>query len=180
VNSGIPVKISYNTKPYFLGHDLNGNWYWNDSGGILVHSADGSLINVFITEFTLSIRPAIDQLGNVLILELSPNQDQFNLYRIPNDWSPIDASLQSESGTSREVSQNPRATVINSRLRVRSAPSLEGEMLGLLEIGEEVRVLEKSDQELNIGELTDFWYRIDNGNSLTGWAYGAFLRMDGE
>jgi hypothetical protein len=181
VNSGIPVKISYNTKPYFLGHDLNGNWYWNDSGGILVHSPDGSLINVFITELgTLSIRPAIDQLGNVYILELSPNQDQFNLYRIPNDWSPIDASLQSESGTSREVSQNPRATVINSRLRVRSAPSLDGEMLGLLEIGEEVRVLEKSDQELNIGELTDFWYRIDNGNGLTGWAYGAFLRMDGE
>jgi uncharacterized protein YgiM (DUF1202 family) len=102
------------------------------------------------------------------------------LYRIPNDWSPIDASLQSESGTSREVSQNPQATVINSRLRVRSAPSLDGEMLGLLEIGEEVRVLEKSDQELNIGELTDFWYRIDNGNGLTGWAYGAFLRMDGE
>jgi hypothetical protein len=181
VNSGIPVKISYSTKPYFLGHDLNGNWYWNDSGGILVHSPDGSLINVFITELgTLSIRPAIDQLGNVYILELSPNQDQFNLYRIPNDWSPIDASLQSESGTSREVSQNPRATVINSRLRVRSAPSLEGEMLGMLEIGEEVRVLEKSDQELNIGELTDFWYRIDNGNGLTGWAYGAFLRMDGE
>jgi hypothetical protein len=181
VNSGIPVKISYNTKPYFLGHDLNGNWYWNDSGGILVHSPDGSLINVFITELgTLSIRPAIDQLGNVYILELSPNQDQFNLYRIPNDWSPIDASLQSESGTSREVSQNPQATVINSRLRVRSAPSLDGEMLGLLEIGEEVRVLEKSDQELNIGELTDFWYRIDNGNGLTGWAYGAFLRMDGE
>jgi hypothetical protein len=69
VNSGIPVKISYNTKPYFLGHDLNGNWYWNDSGGILVHSPDGSLINVFITELgTLSIRPAIDQLGNVYIL----------------------------------------------------------------------------------------------------------------
>jgi hypothetical protein len=178
VNSGIPVKISYNTKPYFLGHDLNGNWYWNDSGGILVHSHDGSLINVFITELgTLSIRPAIDQLGNVYILELSPNQDQFNLYRIHNDWSPIDASLQSESGTSREVSQNPRATVINSRLRVRSAPSLEGEMLGMLEIGEEVRILEKSDQELNIGELTDFWYRIDNGNGLNGWAYGAFLNI---
>jgi hypothetical protein len=108
------------------------------------------------------------------------NNTSIPLYRIPNDWSPIDASLQSESGTSREVSQNPRATVINSRLRVRSAPSLEGEMLGMLEIGEEVRVLERSDQQLNIGDLTDFWYRIDNGNSLTGWAYGAFLRMDGE
>jgi hypothetical protein len=130
-DSGIPVRISYNTKPYFLGRDLNGNWYWNDSGGILVHSPDGSLINVFITELgTLPIRPAIDQLGNVYILDRSDTDEVFNLYRIPNDWSPIDASLQSESGTSREVSQNPRATVINSRLRVRSTPSLDGEMLG--------------------------------------------------
>jgi hypothetical protein len=53
-------------------------------------------------------------------------------------------------------------------------------MLGMLEIGEGVRVLERSDRELNIGDLTDFWYRIDNGNSLTGWAYGAFLRMEGK
>jgi hypothetical protein len=91
-DSGIPVRISYNTKPYFLGHDSNGNWYWNDSGGILVHSPDGSLINVFITELgTLSIRPAIDQLGNVYILDRSDTEEVFNLYRIPNDWSPIDA-----------------------------------------------------------------------------------------
>jgi hypothetical protein len=180
-DSGIPVRISYNTKPYFLGRDLNGNWYWNDSGGILVHSPDGSLINVFITELgTLPIRPAIDQLGNVYILDRSDTDEVFNLYRIPNDWSPIDASLQSESEISREVSQNLHATVINSRLRVRSTPSLDGEMLGMLEIGEEVRVLEKSDQQLNIGELTDFWYRIDNGNGLVGWAYGGFLRMEGQ
>jgi hypothetical protein len=33
---------------------------------------------------------------------------------------------------------------------------------------------------MNIGDLTDFWYRIDNGNGLVGWAYGAFLRMEGK
>jgi hypothetical protein len=78
-DSGIPVRISYNTKPYFLGRDLNGNWYWNDSGGILVHSPDGSLINVFITELgTLPIRPAIDQLGNVYILDRSDTDEVFN------------------------------------------------------------------------------------------------------
>jgi hypothetical protein len=81
-DSGIPVRISYNTKPYFLGRDLNGNWYWNDSGGILVHSPVGSLINVFITELgTLPIRPAIDQLGNVYILDRSDTDEVFNRKR---------------------------------------------------------------------------------------------------
>jgi hypothetical protein len=81
-DSGIPVRISYNTKPYFLGRDLNGNWYWNDSGGILVHSPVGSLINVFITELgTLPIRPAIDQSGNVYILDRSDTDEVFNRKR---------------------------------------------------------------------------------------------------
>jgi hypothetical protein len=168
----------------YLGKDAYGNRYWNSAQRtVFVFSEDGWVKKIFHYDpLQISGYPAVEyQTGDIYFLGRPvDNNTSIPLYRIPNDWSHIDASLQSESGTSREVSQNPRATVINSRLRVRSAPSQEGEMLGMLEIGEEVRVLEKSDQELNIGELTDFWYRIDNGNGLTGWAYGAFLRMDGE
>jgi hypothetical protein len=175
--------ITTDFEPRYIGTDRTGTTYWVTLQHLFISMKpvqtaaipsryDASLVSGY---------PTVEyQTGDIYFLGRPvDNNTSIPLYRIPNDWSPIDASLQSESGTSREVSQNPRATVINSRLRVRSAPSLEGEMLGMLEIGEEVRVLEKSDQELNIGELTDFWYRIDNGNGLTGWAYGAFLRMDG-
>jgi hypothetical protein len=175
--------ITTDFEPRYIGTDRTGTTYWSLYSLIYIYEAGANRGNTIRYDASLvSGYPTVEyQTGDIYFLGRPvDNNTSIPLYRIPNDWSPIDASLQSESGTSREVSQNPRATVINSRLRVRSAPSLEGEMLGMLEIGEEVRVLEKSDQELNIGELTDFWYRIDNGNGLTGWAYGAFLRMDGE
>jgi hypothetical protein len=175
--------ITTDFEPRYIGTDRTGTTYWSLYSLIYIYEAGANRGNTIRYDASLvSGYPTVEyQTGDIYFLGRPvDNNTSIPLYRIPNDWSPIDASLQSESGTSREVSQNPQATVINSRLRVRSAPSLDGEMLGLLEIGEEVRVLEKSDQELNIGELTDFWYRIDNGNGLTGWAYGAFLRMDGE
>jgi hypothetical protein len=175
--------ITTDFEPRYIGTDRTGTTYWSLYSLIYIYEAGANRGNTIRYDASLvSGYPTVEyQTGDIYFLGRPvDNNTSIPLYRIPNDWSHIDASLQSESGTSREVSQNPRATVINSRLRVRSAPSLEGEMLGMLEIGEEVRVLEKSDQELNIGELTDFWYRIDNGNGLTGWAYGAFLRMDGE
>jgi hypothetical protein len=114
----------------YLGRDANGNRYWNSAQRtIFVFSEDGWVEEIFHYDpLQISGYPAVEyQTGDIYFLGRPvENNTSIPLYRIPNDWSPIDASLQSESEISREVSQNLHATVINSRLRVRSTPSLDG------------------------------------------------------
>jgi hypothetical protein len=47
-----------------------------------------------------------------------------------------------------------------SRVRVRSAANLQGEAVGFLEEGDRVQVLEKSADTMNVGDMTDYWYRV--------------------
>ena len=67
--------------------------------------------------------------------------------------------------------------VINSRLRVRENNSLDTNIVGLLEINEKVYILDKSPQKQTIDGVSDCWYKIDNGRSLRGWAFGGFLKI---
>jgi hypothetical protein len=164
----------------FVGKDSNGNYYWQGGHIVMVFSFEGWIEQIFRYDLNaVDSTPVVTANGDLYFYSYQGEPGTIELLTIRNTWDPIDEQFDIPGISSSSLAQ-PQAAVINSRLRVRSAPSLEGEMLGMLEIGEEVRVLERSDQELNIGDLTDFWYRIDNGNGLVGWAYGAFLRMDGE
>jgi hypothetical protein len=165
----------------FVGFDVNDNYYWvSGQRTIFVFSETGWIKLIFRYDTNaVDSTPVVTANGDLYFYSYQGEPGTIELLTIPNTWDPIDEQFDIPGISSSSLEQ-PQATVINSRLRVRSAPSLEGEMLGMLEIGEGVRVLERSDQEMNIGDLTDFWYRIDNGNGLVGWAYGAFLRMEGE
>jgi hypothetical protein len=156
----------------YIGNDNYGNTYWlRSKNSVLVFDQQGWITRIIqlnrrqlLNGSTLPVVSLTN--GDIFYLEheiVSSEDLNIKAFIIYQDW--VDSS-------------GINATVINSRLRVRSLPSLEGPMLGMLEIGEAVTILEKSDQELNIGELTDFWYRIDNGNGLVGWAYGAFLNIE--
>jgi hypothetical protein len=172
---------TFNPSSRFIGFDAKGNFYWNIGRSfVAVFNPEGWIIQLFRIDIeAVDSTPVVTANGDLYFYSYQGEPGTIELLTIPNTWDPIDEQFDIP-GISTSSPAQPRATVINSRLRVRSAPSLEGEMLGMLEIGEEVRVLERSDQQLNIGDLTDFWYRIDNGNGLVGWAYGAFLRMEGK
>ncbi len=172
--------IQTDLEPRLIGTDQAGTTYWTLYSLIYIYESGSTRAKTIRYDPNLvSGYPTVEyQTGDLYFLGRPiSNNTQIPLYRIANDWDPVQPGSTTGAQDNGSFSQ---ATVINSRLRVRSVPSLEGEMLGMLEIGEEVSLLEKSDQPLNIGELTDFWYRVDNGNGLIGWAYGAFLRMDGQ
>jgi hypothetical protein len=72
----------------------------------------------------------------------------------------------------------PTHGVLNdSRVRVRAHPTLGAEILGHLERGDRVEVLERSGLRESIGEMNDFWYRILTEDGLAGWAYGHFIDL---
>jgi hypothetical protein len=71
------------------------------------------------------------------------------------------------------------ATCLQPRVRVRSAGDLQADTLGYLEKGDRVQVLETSAEKMTVGEMTDYWYRVQRlSDGLTGWSYGAYLAMD--
>jgi hypothetical protein len=70
-----------------------------------------------------------------------------------------------------------RGVLNDSRVRVRTYPTLGAEIVGHLERGEWVEVLERSGLRESIGEMNDFWYRVRTEDGLAGWSYGHFIDL---
>ncbi|MGE8722468.1 SH3 domain-containing protein [Leptospira terpstrae] len=64
------------------------------------------------------------------------------------------------------------ATVLNAR----KTPTLEGEKVGKLKLGDAVKVLEKSENEAEIDGLSAYWYRVQS-KEITGWVFGGYLSI---
>jgi hypothetical protein len=79
----------------YLGRDANGNRYWNSAQRtIFVFSEDGWVEEIFHYDpLQISGYPAVEyQTGDIYFLGRPvENNTSIPLYRIPNDWSPIDA-----------------------------------------------------------------------------------------
>jgi hypothetical protein len=71
-----------------------------------------------------------------------------------------------------------QGSVNDKQVRVRSDNSLSSEILGHVNTGEEVIILDRSESIQAIGDMNDYWYRIISKDSyLKGWMYGAFLEL---
>jgi hypothetical protein len=70
-----------------------------------------------------------------------------------------------------------RGVLNDSRVRVRTYPTLKAETLGHLDQGERVEVMERSGLRESIGEMNDYWYRIRRDDGLAGWSYGYFIDL---
>lgn len=64
------------------------------------------------------------------------------------------------------------ATILNAR----KTPTLDGEKVGKLKLGEEVKVLERSEKDMEIDGLSAYWYRVQS-KEITGWVFGGYLSM---
>ena len=71
-----------------------------------------------------------------------------------------------------------QGTVNDNQVRVRSDNNLSSETLGHVNTGEEVIILDRSENKQQIGDMNDYWYRILSKTSyIKGWMYGAFLDL---
>lgn len=71
-----------------------------------------------------------------------------------------------------------KARLTDSSVRLREYPNLESRTLGFLDKDEEVEVLDRSGIPVQIGEMKDYWYKVENQKGKTGWAYGAFFEFE--
>jgi len=73
-----------------------------------------------------------------------------------------------------------RLMYVNARsgLRVRSESSIDGRIIGVLQYGEFVRIISRSNNRTTIDGKTDYWYsmwfKVGN-DSQRGWIFGGYL-----
>jgi hypothetical protein len=68
--------------------------------------------------------------------------------------------------------------IVNSgNLKVRSKPDLDSAIVGQLQTGDTVVVLERSETKIRIDDMKGYWYYVVK-DALEGWAYGYFVSRD--
>ena len=72
------------------------------------------------------------------------------------------------------------ATITDDRVRIRSAPSLDAEVLGHGNTGDVVAVTARSAQAETIGDMDAYWFRVQTPSIDEGWMYGHFVRLEGQ
>ena len=121
---------------------------------------------------------SIDELYSMTNEELDDYPDQ-------NDPSIQLMHLLNEAMTTFRFKDRPNipdsnlGTVSSDRVRMRGSYDLDSDILGHVNTGEEVIVMERSPEKQAIGDMYDYWYRVVSKTSfIKGWMYGAFLDLE--
>ena len=69
--------------------------------------------------------------------------------------------------------------VINDfRVRIRTEPNLDSEILSLYYEGDTVEILDRSDEKYEIDGESWYWYKVRSGSYPEGWVYGKYIDIE--
>lgn len=71
-------------------------------------------------------------------------------------------------------------TVTSADLKMRIAPNTTAVEIGRLVRGEQVKIVQRSVETVQIGKYDAHWYKVTNSSGLTGWVYGAHLAVESD
>jgi hypothetical protein len=109
----------------------------------------------------------IDKLGTDVISLLSRDKQYVLLFDTP-------ISNEGKMSVYKIIYQT--AGVLNDdRVRIRGLPGLSGEILGIVNRGDKVKILETGAEKQKIGDLESAWYRIRTEAGTEGWVFGAYV-----
>ncbi|MBB6480879.1 SH3 domain-containing protein [Spirochaeta isovalerica] len=93
-------------------------------------------------------------------------------------WNLIFDSIKVGLGQSSSKQNNFSYGILNNyRVRIRTQPNLNGEQIGYLDKNQKVRILDHTEEPMQIGEMNSVWYKIRTEDGLEGWAYGHFIDL---
>lgn len=69
-------------------------------------------------------------------------------------------------------------TVNDSRVRLRTEPSLISETLDLLNVGDKVKITDRSEKKEKIDDMDAYWLCVETEDKQTGWIYGWFVDVE--
>lgn len=75
----------------------------------------------------------------------------------------------------------PATTTVSSpEVKMRISPSTTAVELTRLTRGEQVRIVQRSADAIQIGSMNAYWYKVTSAAGLTGWVYGAHLALESD
>lgn len=75
----------------------------------------------------------------------------------------------------------PASTNVTSPdLKMRIAPNTTAVEIARLTRGEQVRIVQRSVDTVQIGKFNAHWFKVTNASGLTGWVYGAHLAVEAD
>ena len=139
---------------------------------------------------TTGIRLIFEQSQNSYVLEkkdkivtgtdINPGERGYLLYEA-DVAEDLDGYVLSDSGTIGWIKFDwddiEYGVANDSRIRIRENPTLQSSNLGYLESEQRVRILKKSEEPMQIGEMYSYWYQIETQDGITGWSYGWFIDL---
>ena len=63
---------------------------------------------------------------------------------------------------------------------MRIAPNTTAVEIARLTRGEQVKIVQRSVEPVQIGKFNAHWYKVTNSSGLTGWVYGAHLAVESD
>jgi SH3-like domain-containing protein len=71
-------------------------------------------------------------------------------------------------------------TVTSADLKMRIAPNTTAVEIARLTRGDQVKIVQRSAEPVQIGKFNAHWYKVTNSSGLTGWVYGAHLAVESD
>jgi hypothetical protein len=69
----------------------------------------------------------------------------------------------------------------DNNVRIRNSPNTSSEILGQLNMGDYVTVIDTSSERVTVNNYDDYWYKVVTTDNIIGWIFGAYIElMDNE
>ncbi len=89
--------------------------------------------------------------------------------------------------TDEKITEHKKADIIpvlpcggyinDDNLRIRGEPNTNAEILGMLNLGDYVTVIDITKEKTAANNLEDYWYKITANENITGWIFGEYLEL---
>ena len=102
-------------------------------------------------------------------------------FRLENNKTIVESTVENIDSVnnirSMDKTNLPMIMYVNSKegLRIRSEPSINGNVNGLLLYGERIVIWEKSIEIDTINNIIDFWYRLELDSRRNDWVFGGYI-----
>jgi len=84
---------------------------------------------------------------------------------------------EGETTITTETETTKIATVTTGPLNLRSQPTLGGQVVTVLQKGDQMQILEESPNMETIDNITAYWYLVRTAGGEEGWAFGGYLSI---
>ena len=142
-----------NSILYTSEYNISAN---SSTESLTLYSSDST----FIKEF-------VDVTNNAKFLSYAVNDKMTKVVLLYN--------TSSNEGKIQIFSLTYDGVINDTRVRLRSKPNLNSEVLGFLNTGDKLKVVDWSNEKQKIGGMEAYWYKVESENYPDGWVYGKYV-----